>query len=66
MPRFECLRCGHIWIPRTDNKPKFCPKCNSPYWDRPRKVKAGGMIYTSTGTPSVICSAVLPVKFCHL
>ena len=35
MPRYKCLRCGGKWIPRTEN-PKFCPKCNSPYWDKPK------------------------------
>jgi len=33
----ECKRCLHRWIPRTGRKPKFCPKCNSPYWDRRRQ-----------------------------
>src|SRR4051812_48348200 len=32
----NCLRCGHSWQPR---KPviKWCPKCNSPYWNKPRR-----------------------------
>jgi len=34
MKRYTCLRCKHSWIPRTDNIPKICPKCRSPYWDR--------------------------------
>lgn len=39
----DCLRCGHNWIPRMfDNegvliKPKTCPKCRSPYWNKPRR-----------------------------
>ncbi len=37
LPRLHCLRCGHEWIPRSERKPGTCPKCNSPYWDRPRK-----------------------------
>ena len=32
-----CLRCNHVWYGRTDNKPVKCPKCISPYWDRPRQ-----------------------------
>lgn len=45
----KCLQCGHEWIPRgleqteagkkppePDDGPHVCPKCKSPYWDRPR------------------------------
>lgn len=33
-----CERCGHLWIPRVkDRTPKVCPRCKSPYWDRPRR-----------------------------
>ena len=35
---YRCDRCGHEWIPRrADNEPAVCPKCKSPYWNRPRK-----------------------------
>lgn len=35
---FQCERCGHQWIPRDiDLEPRHCPKCKSPYWNRPRK-----------------------------
>lgn len=35
---FVCERCGHEWPPRDPTKkPTVCPKCRSPYWDRPRK-----------------------------
>lgn len=31
-------RCGHEWLPRqTDEKPRCCPKCKSPNWDRPKQ-----------------------------
>ena len=38
----RCYRCGHEWRPRS-LKPvdRVCPKCKSPYWDRPRKRKKG-------------------------
>ena len=30
-------RCGHEWLPRDrSEKPRVCPKCKSPYWDRPK------------------------------
>jgi predicted Zn-ribbon and HTH transcriptional regulator len=36
---YKCERCGHTWVPVSEAKPKVCPKCKSPYWDTPRKVK---------------------------
>jgi len=33
---WECLRCGHKWVPRIKREPKRCPGCKSPYWNRPR------------------------------
>lgn len=36
----KCHRCGHEWRPlNLNDKPKVCPKCKSPYWDRPKKNK---------------------------
>ncbi len=35
--RFTCERCGHNWLPKTENRPVCCGKCKSPYWDKPRK-----------------------------
>jgi predicted Zn-ribbon and HTH transcriptional regulator len=40
----KCERCGHIWIPRKydagkKKDPIICPKCKSPYWNMPRRVK---------------------------
>jgi len=35
---YRCERCNHEWIPRdTEREPSVCPKCKSPYWNRPRK-----------------------------
>jgi predicted Zn-ribbon and HTH transcriptional regulator len=34
---FVCERCGHAWVPAGVEKPRVCPKCKSPYWDRPRR-----------------------------
>jgi predicted Zn-ribbon and HTH transcriptional regulator len=31
-------RCGHEWLARDPHeKPRVCPKCKSPYWDRPKQ-----------------------------
>jgi predicted Zn-ribbon and HTH transcriptional regulator len=27
-------RCGHEWVSREPEKPRVCPKCKSPNWDR--------------------------------
>ena len=36
---FRCERCGHDWVPREqEQEPKVCPKCKSPYWNRPRRM----------------------------
>ena len=29
-------RCGHEWIARERERPRVCPKCKSPNWDRPK------------------------------
>jgi len=35
---YRCERCGHEWAPRNQvDKPRVCPKCKNPYWDRPRR-----------------------------
>jgi hypothetical protein len=36
---FRCERCGHEWIPRgaAEEDPRTCPKCRSPYWNRPKR-----------------------------
>jgi DNA-directed RNA polymerase subunit RPC12/RpoP len=35
---YRCERCEHEWIPRDfEDEPRVCPKCKSPYWNRPRR-----------------------------
>ena len=35
---FRCERCEHEWVPRDIKiEPVVCPKCKSPYWNRPRQ-----------------------------
>lgn len=29
-----CKRCEHSWNSRVPDKPKSCPNCKSPYWDK--------------------------------
>lgn len=37
VPRRTCERCGHSWILRRAQEPMICPKCKSPYWNKPRQ-----------------------------
>ncbi len=30
-------RCGHEWLPRGGERPRVCPKCKSPNWDREKQ-----------------------------
>ena len=35
---YRCERCSHEWIPHDlEQEPAVCPKCKSPYWNRPCK-----------------------------
>jgi len=43
---YRCERCSHEWIPRdTSQEPSVCPKCKSPYWNRPRKKPSSMLTY---------------------
>jgi hypothetical protein len=45
---YSCERCNHVWVPRLSfeelregkitTMPVICPKCKSPYWNRPKKI----------------------------
>jgi DNA-directed RNA polymerase subunit RPC12/RpoP len=39
---YKCERCSHEWVPRNEPLPLVCPRCKSPYWNRPRRTKKGG------------------------
>lgn len=35
---YQCERCEHKWVPRNEGDfPTVCPKCKSPYWNKPKK-----------------------------
>jgi len=38
-----CFRCYHTWKKRREN-PKSCPKCHSPYWNKPRRRISKGIV----------------------
>jgi len=41
LPNLKCLRCQHEWIPNRPFEPKVCPKCKSPYWNKPKWKQSG-------------------------
>lgn len=35
---YRCERCSHEWVPKdSEREPSVCPRCKSPYWNRPRR-----------------------------
>ena len=37
LPVLACQHCGHEWIPRIASLSRRCPKCKTPFWNRPRR-----------------------------
>lgn len=35
--KLRCTRCAWEWRSRKAGRPGQCPKCHSPYWDKPRR-----------------------------
>lgn len=54
MPHWKCERCGHTWVPRTEEVPRTCPhpKCRSIYWDIPRKHPKRTQVKKNGETPA--------------
>ena len=46
---YRCERCSHEWVPReSDQKPRVCPKCKSPYWDTPSQTDQPYEVFKAT------------------
>lgn len=64
----KCEQCGHIWLPRSDERPGLCPKCKSLRWDKPkREPLTPGKIpmeasQEDTNQPNIIPTAQLNTK----
>lgn len=43
MKTYECFKCGHKWVPRTDKKPEQCPHCKNVKWDKRKENKQKGI-----------------------
>ena len=39
LPVLKCKRCGYTWVPRIETRPKVCPGCKNPNWDKERSEK---------------------------
>ena len=40
-----CFRCYHTWKKRIKSRPsKYCPRCKSPYWNKPRRRVSKGIV----------------------
>ena len=39
--RYNCFNCFHSWLPRTEKRPRVCPKCKSAWWDVKKELKGG-------------------------
>jgi hypothetical protein len=61
LPKLKCLRCGYEWPPRADTLPKTCPECNSPYWNKPRKIRHKG-VYEPTTKVCKDCTQEKPLS----
>ena len=40
MEKFKCVKCGHEWIPRIEEKPQTCPKCKTYKWEDKERTNA--------------------------
>ncbi len=57
-----CFRCYHDWKRRKAELPKNCPKCNSPYWNRPRKKISKGFVLKMEETIINIHNAIIKLS----
>lgn len=36
-----CLRCGYVWFPRKGKRTKYCARCKSGLWNKPKQFQTG-------------------------
>lgn len=64
---FRCERCGHEWVPRDpEATPKVCPKCKSPYWDRPNRKPLLSYAEFRDQTQKVLRRAAKPITWTEI
>lgn len=57
-----CFRCYHTWNARKKMSPKQCPKCHSPYWNKPRKKISKELVLKMEETIINIHNAVIRIS----
>lgn len=40
--QLTCERCEYVWKQREERLPFVCPRCKSPYWNKPRRNNKNG------------------------
>lgn len=53
----KCLRCYHEWVSIVED-PKKCPKCQNPFWNKPRVRNVKGVVVTGQGVVTVVESVI--------
>ncbi len=61
LPTFECLRCGHRWHPKKEEKPRCCGFCKSSYWDSPTMSGNESVVKRRHVSECVACKNALEV-----
>jgi death on curing protein len=58
-----CFRCYHTWKKRIKSRPsKYCPKCKSPYWNKPRKRISKGIVLKMESMIISIHNAIIKIS----
>lgn len=64
MANLNCKRCNASWTPRSAGTiPKNCPRCNSPYWQTPRK-NVVSVVNSEAATPRDLKQYVCRLQRC--
>ncbi len=61
---YRCERCEHEWVPRggADEDPRVCPKCRSPWWNRPKNNLMTYDVFR-TEVAAVLAKAAIPLTW---
>ena len=66
---YMCERCGYRWGSRTGTgtrpktDPRVCPKCKTPYWNKPRTINISPERHASPWNKSDVATNVASGKW---